>query len=133
MGAVGCELKYSGVAFAALLLAAAGTLALLLALPLAADLRVAAMAYVFLQSARACRQLLAVRGLRLDVARKIEVLDVAGRWQPGELRDGSFVLPWLTVVRWRPAGARIDRTVLLLPGMASAESLRKIRVILRFT
>jgi len=55
-----------------------------------------------------------------------------GEWLRGELRDGSFVAPWLTIVRWRPEGGRMDRTVLLLPGMADAGTLRKIRVILRW-
>ena len=132
METVTCDLKYSGAALAALLVATAATQGLLLALPVAWPARAACMAYVFLQGARACRGLLAVRGLRLDEERRVEV-HLAGRWRAGVVRDGSFVLPWLTVLRWRPEGARLDRTVLLLPAMASAESLRKIRVLLRFT
>lgn len=132
MEAVTCELQYSGAALAALLVATAATEGLLLALPLSGGLRAAGMAYVFLQAARACRGLLALRALRLDDERRIEV-HWAGRWRAGAVRDGSFVLSWLTVVRWRPEGAWFDRTVLLLPAMASAETLRKIRVLLRFT
>ena len=131
MESVTCEIKYSGVAIGALLAAAAATLALLLALPLDGGLRAASLAYVFLQAARACSVLLSVRALRLDRDRRIEVLR-AGRWCAGTVRDGSFVLPWLTVVRWRPDGARSDRTVLLVPAMVSAHGLRKIRVLLRF-
>jgi len=129
---VTCEIKYSGVALGALLAAAAATEALLLALPLVAGLRAGCMAYVFLQAARACDGLLATTALRLDVGRRVEAR-VRGKWCPGVVRDGSFVLPWLTALRWRPDGAWFDRTVLLLPSMASAESLRKIRVLLRFT
>ena len=132
MESVTCEIKYSGAAVGALLAAAAATEGLLLALPLSGGLRAACMAYVFLQAARACDALLSVRGLRLDLERRVECL-VGPRWQGGTLREGSFVLPWLTVVRWRPDGARVDRAVLLLPAMASAEALRKIRVLLRFT
>ena len=131
MESVTCELKYSGVAIGALLAATAATQALLLALPLDGGLRAASLAYVFLQAARACRAHLSVRALRLDRDRRIEVLQ-AGRWCAGAVREGSFVLPWLTVVRWRPEGMRSDRTVLLLPAMVSAEGLRKIRVLLRF-
>jgi hypothetical protein len=42
------------------------------------------------------------------------------------------VAPWLTIVRWRPDGARRDGTVLLLPDMAEAEALRRLRVLLRW-
>ena len=131
MEAVTCELKYSGAALAGLLAAAAATEGLLLALPLSGGLRAAGMAYVFLQAARACRGLLALRALRLDGERRIEV-HWEGRWRSGAVRDGSFVLPWLTVVRWRPEGAWCDRSLLLVPGMAPRDELRKIRVILRW-
>ena len=132
MESVTCELKYSGVALAFLLAAAAATEVLLLFLPLDGGLRAPCMAYAFLQAARACDALLSVRALRLDLDRRVEWC-VRGQWQAGAVRDGSFVLPGLTVVRWRPVGGWYDRTVLLLPGMASAEALRKIRVLLRFT
>jgi hypothetical protein len=132
MEAVECELKYSGVGLSALLAAAVATEGLLLAIPLPPALRFAAMSYVFLQASRAARSLLSVRALRLDAWCAIEVVDHAGHTRRGVVRPGSFVLPWLTLVRWRPAGAWIDHAVLLLPAMAAAEELRKIRVILRF-
>jgi hypothetical protein len=133
MEAVTCELKYSGVGLMALLAAATATEGLLLAMPLPPAVRGGCMAYVFFQAARAAGNLLSVRALRIDERRAIEVLDRAGCWRLGVVRDGSFVLPWLTVVRWRPEGAWLDRTVVLLPAMATAASLRKIRVLLRFT
>ena len=89
------------------------------------------MAYVFLQAARACEGLLSVTALRMDLERRVEVR-IGGKWRAGLVCDGSFVLPWLTLVRWRPPEAWFDRTVPLLPAMASAEALRKIRVLLRF-
>ena len=55
-----------------------------------------------------------------------------GGWRTGQVRDGSFVMPWLTIIRWRPEGKRLDRTLLLLPDMANAQDLRKIRVFLRW-
>ena len=131
MEAVACELKYSGVALAALLAATAATLGLAVVLPLAVPLRAAVVAYVLAQAARACRELLAPRALRLHLEGDIHVLHGRDRWLEGRVRPGSFVLPWLTVVRWRPHGRRFDRSLVLLPGMADGEDLRKIRVILR--
>ena len=131
METVACELKYSGAGIAFLLAAVAASLGLVLALPLSGFLRTALMTYVMAQAARACRRLLAARALRLRLGGDIQVQDDRGRWTEGRVRDGSFVLPWLTIVRWRPAGARFDRTLALLPGMARAEDLRNIRVILR--
>ncbi|MEP7262597.1 MAG: protein YgfX [Usitatibacter sp.] len=58
------------------------------------------------------------------------VMSLDGR--AGLLREGSFVSPWLTVLRWRPAGARFDRTVLILPDMLAREDFRRLRVLLRW-
>ena len=62
----------------------------------------------------------------------VEVVDGEGRVRSGALRPGSFVAPWLTIVRWRPEGARFDRALPLVPGMADGESLRRLRVVLRW-
>jgi hypothetical protein len=129
--AVACELQYSGVGVGALLAATAATLALVLALPVSALLRASLLLYVFASSARACRAILAPRGLRLRRSGEIQVRE-GDRWTEGTVRDGSFVMPWLTIVRWRPEGARRDRALLLLPGMAPPDELRKIRIFLRW-
>ena len=131
MEAVECELKYSGVGVGILLLAVAATLAVVLATPMGALLRASLVAYVAAAAARACRRVLSPRALRIDRDRRIEVVGDDGR-RAGTIRDGSFALPWLTIVRWRPDGGRADATLLLLPGMASAAQLRNIRVILRW-
>jgi len=73
----------------------------------------------------------AIRSLRIRGAR-VEVQDGSGRWREGTLRPGSFAAPWLAIVRWRPAGARIDRTIPILAGMAPREDLRRLRVVLRW-
>jgi toxin CptA len=73
-----------------------------------------------------------VRCLRVDRSKAIEVADAAGRRRFGALRDGSFVAPWLTIVRWRPAGARFDRTFVILPDMLDAKTFRELRVLLRW-
>jgi hypothetical protein len=131
METVACELKYSGVGIAALLLAFAATLAIVLATPLPPLARAAALLFAAASALRACRSLLAPRSLRLTRSRELHVRDDAG-WRSGMVRDGSFVMPWLTVVRWRPDGARFDRTLLLLPDLAPPGEMRKIRVILRW-
>ena len=66
------------------------------------------------------------RTVRLD-GRRIQVDSV-----PGEVIDGSFVAPWLTIVHWRPLGSRLTRTLLVLPDMLDAESFRALRVVLRW-
>ena len=131
MEAVECNLKYSGAGMAFLLVAAACGVALAVSLPVSWPLRAALLFYVAATAARACAEMVRPRALRLRLERQLDVLDSRG-WVAGEVRDGSFVMPWLTIVRWRPAGARLDRTLLLLPGMAPAHDLRKIRVILRW-
>ena len=73
-----------------------------------------------------------VRSFRVDRSRAIRVRDGAGCEREGVLRDGSFVAPWLTLVRWRPAGARFDRAFLLVPGMIERETFRRLRVLLRW-
>jgi hypothetical protein len=64
--------------------------------------------------------------------RDIEVRDGAGAWRAGAIADGCFVASWLTIVRWRPAGAWVDRTIVVLPDMIGAEEFRRLRVMLRW-
>ena len=63
--------------------------------------------------------------------REIEVEEAGGRTIEGGVRDGSVVSPWLTIVRWRPRGARRDRTIVVLPDMLDAEAFRAVRVALK--
>jgi hypothetical protein len=74
----------------------------------------------------------AARELVLRHPRAMEVFDDAELPSFGELRDGSFVAPWLTIIRWRPTGARFDRTIVILPDMLERESFRRLRVVLRW-
>lgn len=131
MDAVECRLKYSGAGMAFLLAAAACGVALAVWLPVSWPLRAALVFYVVATAARACLEMVRPRGLRLRLERRIDVLESRG-WVAGEVRDGSFVLPWLTIVRWRPERGGRDRWLVLLPGMSAADDLRKIRVILRW-
>lgn len=112
--------------------AVAATLGLVILVPFPDEARAMAFAWVIGLASHANAKMLDLRALRVDSARGCATRDAAGAWRGGTLRDGSFVAPWLTIVRWRPEGTRIDRCVLILPGMAPAEARRRIRVILRW-
>jgi hypothetical protein len=49
----------------------------------------------------------------------------------GTVAAGSFVAPWLAIIRWRPADTRFDRTLLVAPDMLAEAEFRELRVILR--
>jgi toxin CptA len=126
-----CEVKYSGAAFAFLAVAVGATLALVIFVPFPDAVRALAFAWVIALAWHAHGRLSGVRALRLDCDRAIAVRDRIG-WRTGRLRNGSFVAPWLTIIRWRPDGARLDRTLVILPDMIQATAMRKIRVIVRW-
>ena len=127
-----CEFKYSVVGAVLLASAAIATLAVITATPLTPGLRAALVALVVGLACRARRSMTRVRAMRLDRAGAMEVWSLDGGLASGSVRDGSFVSPWLTIVRWRPQGARIDRTVLILPGMVDRDDFRTLRVALRW-
>ena len=131
MREVYCEFQYSGAAFAFLTAAVGTTLALVIFVPFADEARSLAFAWVIVMAWRAHGRLGAVRALCLGCGGSIAVRDRVG-WRTGQLRDGSFVAPWLTIIRWRPDGARLDRTLVILPDMIQGTAMRKIRVILRW-
>jgi toxin CptA len=136
--AVEASVVPSRPAAVALLLACAATLAVMAFTPMGSFTRAGLGAGVILAFADAIRVVAlrrgsrGVSGFRVDLARSIRVRDAAGREREGVLRDGSFVAPWLTLVRWRPSGARFDRTFLLVPGMLDREDFRRLRVLLRW-
>jgi hypothetical protein len=130
--AVCCEFKYSGVGVGLLVAAAMATALLVLAMPISTALRMALCAWIVALTCHACRSLCAVRMLRLERGGAVR-LETAHGLRTGNVRDGSLVAPWLTIVRWRPDGARFDRTVLVLPGMVGEEDFRRLRVLLRWS
>lgn len=81
---------------------------------------------VFLRGRRAARS------LRMQRDGAIEVERASGERVAGQLRAGSFVAPWLVIVRWRAHGSRWDSSLLLLPDMAESNALRRLRVLLRW-
>jgi hypothetical protein len=130
--AVGCEIKYSRAGRALVAALSCTTMGLAAALPVPLGWRLAAMAWVALHAVRAWRSLGIPAWLRIARDGSIRVENRDGTALQGNIRPGSFAAPWLTIVRWRPAGRRLDRTLLLLPGMATPAELRNIRVILRW-
>jgi len=74
----------------------------------------------------------ATRRLVVDLSGRIEVEGADGCRRAGQLQDGSFVAPWLTLVRWRPEGARLSRTVLVMPDAVDAAAFRRLRILLRW-
>lgn len=107
-----------------------GTLALVVSLPLVAEMKAAAVLWIGMNWLRAFR-IAAGRREVLVWDTHIDVRDGREGLKAGRLVDGSFVTPWLTSIRWRPAGDRFDRSILILPGVLDAESFRQLRVLLK--
>jgi toxin CptA len=128
---VTCDIQYSGRVGALPCLAAVATGALAFAMPMPVPLRVALLLWILLVVLGALWRMAAVRWIRLDEDGVIEV-EANGRLVQGHVRRGSCVLPWLVVIRWRPAGAWIDRTLLVLPSMTAPAPFRALRVLLRW-
>ena len=118
---------------------ASATLALLLFTPGPAGLRILAATWIACAALHALHAVAlhrgrrGVRAARLGRAGEIEVQDATGAWRSGVLRAGSFVAPWLTIIRWRARGSRFDASILLLPDMLPAEDFRRLRVLLRWS
>lgn len=153
VGVATVEIKYSGAAcgdslrvrfvssrLAAgfVLLAGGATLALVLATPLPAWVRVFAALWIGAGMLDACRvhalrvARRAAREIVVSGSREIEVCDAAGDAWAGAILDGSFVAPWLTIILWRPRGARFARTILVVPDALSGEEFRRLRILLRW-
>lgn len=115
------------------------TLALVAATPGALGLRILFATWIACAALEALHSRALLRGGRaarvvsLEPGGAIAVQDALGRWRTGALRGGSFVAPWLTVIRWRPAGARFDRAIPIHPDMLSQEDFRRVRVMLRWS
>ena len=128
--------RFGAAAIAAM---ASATLVLLAATPGAAGLRILAATWVAcaalhaLHGAALLRGPRGVRALHVGRAGEIEVRDGTGAWGSGTVRAGSFVAPWLTVIRWRAPRDRFDRSIVVLPDMLAAEDFRRLRVCLRWS
>jgi len=123
---VGIDLRRSRLAEGFVATGAAATLVLAWATPLAVELQVPAILWIGVAALRALHRLRATARVRVERSGEVQVDGIGG-----ELRDGSFVAPWLTVVRWRPRGAWLDRALLIAPDMLDADDFRRLRVLLR--
>jgi hypothetical protein len=121
-----------------LVLASVATSVLVTRLPLEPAWQFAAIAAVIALAAEALWSVAArrgrrgVRAARIDRFGAIEVRTANGASRTGAVRPGSFVAPWLTLVRWRPRGAWLDRTFVVLPDMLETEPFRHLRVVLKW-
>jgi hypothetical protein len=73
----------------------------------------------------------AVTGLLLKNDGQCELTLRNGETLAGSIEGSTFVTPQLTVVNVRPGGQGRRRSVILVPGRAPAEDLRRARVWLR--
>ena len=108
-------------------LAAAGSAALVAAMPLPAWAGAVSAAWCVLAFIHALARHTVRRVVHILAGRSIVVDGLAG-----EIVAGSFVAPWLTIVHWRPASSRLSRTLVVLPDMLDAATFRALRVILRW-
>ena len=113
------------------------TLAVIAMTPGAAALRILAATWIACAGLEALHASVLHRGRRgvraLQVSGgEIEVTTEGGDHRRGVLRNGSFVAPWLTIIRWRPGGARFDRAIVVLPDMLDGRDFRRLRVLLRW-
>jgi hypothetical protein len=106
---------------------ALATAALVGVMPLPLEAHALGLALIGYASLAALRRLRPGVRLRIDSGGAIEVGQASGT-----VRDGSFVAPWLAVVRWRPVGAWRDRSLLVAPDMLGADEFRRLRVLLRW-
>lgn len=125
--AVRATLRRSRIGIAFVVLAGGFTTALMLALPMPVAARLLLATWAACTALHALDRGLRCRRLACDCEGAAEVDGVRGR-----LQHPCFVAPWLTVVRWRPDGAFLDRTVVVLPDMLPAEDFRRLRVLLRW-
>lgn len=115
-----------------------GTLGLLAAMPGLVAPRILAATWVTCAGLDAMARVAlrrsphAVRALVLRDSGELLLTLSDGRRLAGHVRDGSFVAPFLTCIRWRAPGHRFDRTVLVLPDMTGREEFRRLRVLLRW-
>jgi hypothetical protein len=130
--AVDCEFKYSGLGSALVCAGAAATAAIVALTPLTVALRAWLALGVVALACHALKSIRGVRRFRVDGSRGIHVEFARGVRNSGIVCDGSFVAAWLTIVRWRPEGRRLDQFVVILPGMLSEERFRTLRVLLRW-
>ena len=133
-----CEFQYSRAAALGIGGATVATAAIVGLTPMPWTVRAWVLAALALCACEAIRRVAmhrgprGVRAMRLSRGGELEVRCADDRRVAGAVRDGSFVAPWLTIVLWRPEGARIGRALVILPDMVRSEEFRRLRVLLRW-
>jgi hypothetical protein len=125
-GALEVDLGRSRTVPAFVALGCVSTLGVLALTPLPAAASILAGTWALCLALDALRRALHAHRLAIGSDGALAVDGIAGT-----LRAGAFVAPWLTIVRWRPAGARFDRTLLVAPDMLGESVFRELRVILK--
>jgi len=120
-------LRASGVVRAGVAAAGIATIGLVAWIPVDDALKAAGLAWAGYATLKALRAARREHRFLLD-----EEGNVVVDGEPGRMRAGSFVAPWLAIARWRPVGARLDRTLLIAPDMLAPDVFRRVRVLLRF-
>ena len=100
----------------------------LAALPGAVKLALAAAVGLFVWGGRRASSR---ASLRITADGGLQCLDDTAEWRDAEVLGDSFVAAGLIVLRYRTAGQKV-RTLTLLPDMAEADDLRRLRVSLRW-
>ena len=128
------ELRFRlpGVALVLVAAMALATLAMVVATPMGIGWRIALCVAVPAEALWAACAVLRTSRIRIDRTGRIEATLRDGRSFCGQVRDGSFVAPWFTTVRWQPDGSRLSRTIAVLPDMLGEEEFRHLRVLLRW-
>jgi hypothetical protein len=132
VAAVYCEFKYSGLAIGFLAGAASATLAVVAVLPMTLAVKAFVALYGVAHACRAVRALSRIRSIRVDRDGAVEVVSSDAGTMLGTLRDGAFVAPWLTIVRWHLQAGRFEGSIPILPGMTDRAAFRELRILLRW-
>ena len=82
--------------------------------------------YAFLKGSQACSR------LRISKDGECKVELTADRVATGRLQSGWLASPLLVVARVRCNGERLARKIVLLPDSTDADTLRRLRIFLRF-
>jgi hypothetical protein len=73
----------------------------------------------------------AVIRIELSADGRLVMIERSGKASEGQVQPASYVGERLTTIVVRPDGARLSRAIAILPDMAPAEDLRRLRVLLR--
>ena len=127
--------RFSRRAVALIVATHAMTAALLMWLPGSLVVRVAGVAFVAIACGAALRNVVgraSPASIRVDIERRISVTARNGREREGDVLADSYVGARLTTIVWRPDGAWIVRTILILTDTLAVDEFRQLRIVMRY-